>query len=233
MGDVGGGFGQKAYLARDEQIVILAAITSGKPLKWIEDRQREPRRRHLLAAERAPSPWPPTPTAPSWVFRVDHLDEVGAYPQAGSAAGMGALIFTGPYRIPKLSFEHGVRVHQHLLACAVPRPVAVRDLLPRTSGRPPCRAGSASTRSKLRRRNVIHRDELPLHIAPWNPARRRVTGRDARAGAVDGRLRRVPRVAARATRCRTARRHRHRPLHRTTEHDRALRRRARAHPCAT
>ena len=45
MGDVGGGFGQKAYLARDEQIVLLASYHLGKPLKWIEDR-----RENLLAA---------------------------------------------------------------------------------------------------------------------------------------------------------------------------------------
>ena len=45
MGDVGGGFGQKAYLARDEQIVILASYHLARPLKWIEDR-----RENLVAA---------------------------------------------------------------------------------------------------------------------------------------------------------------------------------------
>src|SRR5207237_2828461 len=48
MGDVGGGFGQKAYLARDEQIVVLASYHLGKPLKWIEDR-----RENLVAATSA------------------------------------------------------------------------------------------------------------------------------------------------------------------------------------
>ena len=81
MGDVGGGFGQKAYLARDEQIVCSPATTSGKPLKWIEDR-----RENLLAAttsraERC------TVTVAADARRadprdrsIDHLDEVGAYP---------------------------------------------------------------------------------------------------------------------------------------------------------
>ena len=45
MGDVGGGFGQKAYLARDEQVIILASHLLGLPLKWIEDR-----RENLVAA---------------------------------------------------------------------------------------------------------------------------------------------------------------------------------------
>ena len=69
MGDVGGGFGQKAYLARDEQIVILAGYHLGQPLKWIEDR-----RENLLAAtssraDRCTVTWRPTPRARSSASR--------------------------------------------------------------------------------------------------------------------------------------------------------------------
>ena len=39
MGDVGGGFGQKAYLLREEQVIIMAAHRLGLPVKWIEDRR--------------------------------------------------------------------------------------------------------------------------------------------------------------------------------------------------
>ena len=130
MGDVGGGFGQKAYLARDEQIVVLASYHLGKPLKWIEDR-----RENLLAATSSRAECCTVTVAADQEGKIlgigaDHLDEVGAYPQAGSAAAMGAVIFTGPYRIPKLAFESR-SVFTNTCSCApVPRPLAVRDVLP-------------------------------------------------------------------------------------------------------
>lgn len=105
IGDVGGGFGQKAYLCRDEQIVLLASYHLGRPLKWIEDR-----RENLVAATSSRSERCTVTIAADEEGQIlgiaaDHLDDVGAYPQAGSAAGMGSVIFTGPYRIRKLAFK--------------------------------------------------------------------------------------------------------------------------------
>jgi len=37
--DVGGGFGQKCVVAREEALVCLAARHAGGPVKWVEDRQ--------------------------------------------------------------------------------------------------------------------------------------------------------------------------------------------------
>ena len=37
--DVGGGFGQKCVVAREEALVLLAARAVGAPVKWTEDRQ--------------------------------------------------------------------------------------------------------------------------------------------------------------------------------------------------
>ncbi len=112
-----------------------------------------------------------------------------------------------------------VRVHQHLLACAVPRTMAVRDLLPRAGdrrSRSPARhrpARAAPTQRLVARR-------APVHPSARHPHVRRVARRDARTSGVDARLRRVPRVAARAVRGRTPPGCRHRPVHRTAEHDR-------------
>jgi aerobic carbon-monoxide dehydrogenase large subunit len=164
MGDVGGGFGQKAYLCRDEQIVILASYHLGLPLKWIEDR-----RENLVAATSARVERCTVSIAADDAGRIlaigaEHLDDVGAYPQAGSAAGMGAVIFTGPYRIPKLAFT-------------------TRSAYTNTCSRAPYRgpwqfetyfreqAIDALARRMhidpldLRRRNVLQRDELP-HTLP-------------------------------------------------------------------
>jgi aerobic carbon-monoxide dehydrogenase large subunit len=37
--DVGGGFGQKCVVSREELLVSIAALMHGRPVKWIEDRQ--------------------------------------------------------------------------------------------------------------------------------------------------------------------------------------------------
>ena len=37
--DVGGGFGQKCVVAREEALTLIAARAVGRPVKWVEDRQ--------------------------------------------------------------------------------------------------------------------------------------------------------------------------------------------------
>jgi aerobic carbon-monoxide dehydrogenase large subunit len=163
MGDVGGGFGQKAYLARDEQIVLLASHRLGKPLKWIEDR-----RENLLAATTSRAERCTVTVAADQEGKIlgigaDHLDEVGAYPMAGSAAGMGAVIFTGPYRIAKLAFESQSAFTNTCSRAPYRGPwqfetyfreQAIDDLA-RQVGIDPL---------ELRRRNVLSRDELPYTL---------------------------------------------------------------------
>ena len=163
MGDVGGGFGQKAYLARDEQIVLLASYHLGKPLKWIEDR-----RENLLAATTSRAERCTVTVAADNEGKIlgiaaDHLDEVGAYPQAGSAAAMGAVIFTGPYRIPKLAFESQSAFTNTCSRAPYRGPWQFEtyfreqaiDSLARKLGIDPL---------ELRRRNVLQRDELPYTL---------------------------------------------------------------------
>jgi aerobic carbon-monoxide dehydrogenase large subunit len=168
MGDVGGGFGQKAYLTRDEQIVLLASFHLGLPLKWIEDR-----RENLIAgtsarAERCTVTVAAAADGEILGIAGQHLDEVGAYPQAGSAAAMGAVMFTGPYRIPKLAFT----THS-----------AFTNTCPRAPYRGPWQfetyfreqAVDALARAmgidpvELRRRNVLRRSDLP-HTMPLGVA---------------------------------------------------------------
>jgi carbon-monoxide dehydrogenase large subunit len=160
MGDVGGGFGQKAYLARDEQIVLLAAYCLGVPIKWIEDR-----RENLVAATSSRADRCTVTIAADADGRfvgiaLDHVDDVGASPIVGSAGAMAAVIFTGPYRIPKM---------------AVTTRSAYTNTCPRAPYRGPWQfetfareqAVDALARAmgldplELRRRNVIHRSELP------------------------------------------------------------------------
>jgi carbon-monoxide dehydrogenase large subunit len=102
--DVGGGFGQKMMVLREEAAVIAAAFKFGEaPLKWIEDR-----RENLMASNQARS------EAGELTFAVDDdgrilaakvefIEEIGAYPpSAGASAALGIGVFTGPYKIPVL-----------------------------------------------------------------------------------------------------------------------------------
>ena len=163
MGDVGGGFGQKAYLARDEQVVLLAGYHLGRPIKWIEDR-----RENLVAATSSRADRCTVTLAADGDGRilgmtVDHLDDVGAYPLVPSAGSMGAVFFTGPYRIPKLAVTT-----RSVFTNTCPRAPyrgpwqfetyareQAIDALARTMGLDPL---------ELRRRNVVHRDELPYTL---------------------------------------------------------------------
>src|SRR5262249_36399723 len=160
MGDVGGGFGQKAYLARDEQIVLLAAYHLGIPIKWIEDRRENLVAATSSRADRCTVTIAADDEGQLLGIALDHLDDVGAYPIVGSAGAMAAVIFTGPYRIPKM---------------AVTTRSAYTNTCPRAPYRGPWQfetfareqAVDALARAmkldplELRRRNVVHRDELP------------------------------------------------------------------------
>ena len=160
MGDVGGGFGQKAYLTRDEQIVILASHLLGRPLKWIEDR-----RENLVAGTSARLEHGTVVMAADadgaiLGVRVEHLDDVGAYPQAGSAAAMGAVIFTGPYRIPRLSFSTESAFTNTCPRAPYRGPWQIETYLREQAVDRLARAMGVDPLA-LRRRNVLQRDELP------------------------------------------------------------------------
>ena len=104
--DVGGGFGQKYFLQRDEQIVVAAAAHLGKTIKWIEDR-----RENLIAATHARADRISIEAAVDadgriLAARLDHLEDCGSFP-VGGTGGVGpfvAMLFPGPYRIGRLGF---------------------------------------------------------------------------------------------------------------------------------
>jgi carbon-monoxide dehydrogenase large subunit len=102
--DVGGGFGQKIMVLREEPAVIMAAFKlGGAPVKWIEDR-----RENLMASNQARSEETTLTFAVDdaghiLAVKAEFFEEVGAYPpSAGAMATMAIGMFTGPYKIPVL-----------------------------------------------------------------------------------------------------------------------------------
>jgi carbon-monoxide dehydrogenase large subunit len=101
--DVGGGFGQKMFVFREECAVVLASRLLGRPVKWIEDRRENlisaPHSRNELGRVRVAVDGDGTIQA----ITVDHVADVGAYPACPAVMDPGLL--PGPYRIPRLGFS--------------------------------------------------------------------------------------------------------------------------------
>ncbi|HEY7137141.1 MAG TPA: xanthine dehydrogenase family protein molybdopterin-binding subunit [Acidimicrobiia bacterium] len=160
--DVGGGFGQKFFMPRDEMTIVLAAHLLGLPVKWIEDR-----RENLLASNHARTDRATVTVGVDVdgrivAARIDHLEDAGAYANGGTG-GAGvfvAMMFPGPYRIPKLGWSTtsvwtntcGRGAYRGPWMMETVAREQMMDVVAREIGLDPL---------EFRRRNVIRRDELP------------------------------------------------------------------------
>ncbi len=166
MADVGGGFGQKYFTPRDELTVIAAAHHLGRAIKWIEDR-----RENLLASNHARADRVTVRLALDeeghlLAAHLDHTEDCGAYP-VGGTGGIGpfaAMLFPGPYRIPKLGFRStgvwtntcGRGAYRGPWMLETVAREEMMDLAARSIGMDPL---------ELRRRNCLRTDELPYTTA--------------------------------------------------------------------
>jgi carbon-monoxide dehydrogenase large subunit len=161
MGDVGGAFGLKMHPRPEELATVLATTLLGRPVKWIQDR-----RENLVADEHARHDEATVTIAATedgtlLGAKVDYLESVGSFPSPGaSAVVFTTMLFPGPYRFPAFG-------------------ASARSVLTNTSGRGAYRgpwmietvvreqmldvlaAHLGLDPLELRRRNVIHEDELP------------------------------------------------------------------------
>jgi aerobic carbon-monoxide dehydrogenase large subunit len=101
--DVGGGFGTKEHVYADEVLVCLAAIRTGRPVKWIEDRAE-----HFTATFHARDAVHRARLAydDDGTFRAIHTDIVGNLGAHPSNVGTGpfrisAVMLPGPYRFER------------------------------------------------------------------------------------------------------------------------------------
>lgn len=105
--DVGGGFGQKIALYREELTVAALARQLNRPIRWREDRTE-----NLMAASHARETLCKTRTSVTADGRILGLElqmseDFGAYCffPANYMSRVVALILTGPYRIQDYAFE--------------------------------------------------------------------------------------------------------------------------------
>ena len=160
--DVGGGFGQKYFMPREEMVVVLAAHLLGRPVKWIEDRRENLLASNHARTDRAVVTMALDDEGQILGARLDHLEDSGAYPMGGTG-GVGmfvALLFPGPYRVPKLAWSTtavwtntcGRGAYRGPWMFETVAREQMLDVVARTIGIDPL---------ELRRRNVVHREDLP------------------------------------------------------------------------
>jgi carbon-monoxide dehydrogenase large subunit len=162
--DVGGAFGVKGSVGREDVAVCAAAMALGRSVKWIEDRNE-----HLLAGGQARE----ETVAVDAAFRADGtllglrcrltMDQ-GAYPAFPFSAAMFPLLIRtmipGPYRVPALAFDSVVTASNKATYVAYRGPWAVEtwvrermfDVAARELG---------IGRDEIRLRNMIGPEELP------------------------------------------------------------------------
>ena len=103
MRDVGGGFGSKMFVWREENAAVLASRALGRPVKWIEDRQE-----NLIAAPHSRNEFARTRIAIDeneiiTAIACEQVGDVGAYPVC--PATMNTALLPGPYKIPRTGFS--------------------------------------------------------------------------------------------------------------------------------
>ena len=163
-GDIGGAFGAKTIVRREEVAVCVAAFELGRSVKFVEDRNE-----HLTTGGQAREESIEVAAAVRrdgtiLGLRARMTMDAGAYPGFPYGAVLWARIirtlFPGPYRIPALEFHTRVLASNKATYVAYRGPWAsecfVRERLLDVI------AGELGIgRDDIRRRNVITADELP------------------------------------------------------------------------
>jgi carbon-monoxide dehydrogenase large subunit len=125
--DVGGGFGQKIALYREELAVAAIAMRIGQPVRWREDRME-----NLLASSQAREDFCRTRVALDASGRIlalelEILADFGAYSfyPGNYMARVVAMILPGPYRIQNYAYDVKVVLSNKVGAGPMRAPMAV------------------------------------------------------------------------------------------------------------
>jgi carbon-monoxide dehydrogenase large subunit len=163
--DVGGGFGQKIALYREELAVCAASRQLKRPVRWREDRME-----NLLASSHAREDSCRTRAAVTKEGRLlglelEILEDFGAYCfyPANYLARVVAMILTGPYKVSDYAFEVKVALTNKCGNGPMRAPMAITswliegtmDAIARELGLDPL---------EVRRANMVEARELPYTL---------------------------------------------------------------------
>ncbi len=164
--DVGGGFGQKIALYREELTVAAVARQLRRPVRWREDRLE-----NLLASSQAREDFCRTRAAVDAEGRLlslalEIVEDFGAYSfyPGNYLARVVAMILTGPYKVQDYSYDVRVVLSNKVGNGPMRAPMAITswvmegtmDAIARELGLDPV---------AVRRLNMLHPHELPYTMA--------------------------------------------------------------------
>jgi aerobic carbon-monoxide dehydrogenase large subunit len=156
--DVGGAFGQKIAVTREESAVAVAARLLGRPVKWIEDRNENliagPHARREMANVSVATDQDGTILA----IKVDHYQDCGAF--GGAGIRLFEQMMPGPYRIPHLAIRSAA-VHTNTSSRAAYRGPWMMESVIREVMVDIVARGLSIDPIDVRRRNLIHQSDLP------------------------------------------------------------------------
>ncbi|MCY3662533.1 MAG: xanthine dehydrogenase family protein molybdopterin-binding subunit [bacterium] len=166
MGDVGGAFGQKVFLGREEFAVMVCARRLGRPVRWIEGRSENLTSSNHARRDRADVSLGATADGRFVAATIDHLEDNGAYSNGGSPGNgtMACVHLPGPYRIADVGWRTATVYTNTCGRGAYRGPWQIEsvarelivDMLARELDIDPL---------ELRRRNVLRAGDLPHNTA--------------------------------------------------------------------
>ena len=165
IGDVGGGFGLKSFVGREEIVIALAAHVMGAPIKWSEDR-----RENLIASAHARQEKCDITLAVNddgtiAAAELRHFDDAGAYPMPGGSAGpLVGMLITGPYRVPHLGWE-STAIYTNTCGSASYRGPWMMETTAREQMMDYVARQLGLDPLDFRRRNILHQSDLPYTCA--------------------------------------------------------------------
>jgi carbon-monoxide dehydrogenase large subunit len=171
--DVGGAFGLKVQLWREEVAVIAAALVLGRPVKWIEDRIEnltsacQAREQEILCRMAF--------DADAKLLAADYLYEcnLGSFAQGIDANSLAMMMVQGPYKLPRLRYR-AVAYYSNTPGQAAYRgPWAAESLMRETTFDMAARQIGIAP-DELRRRNLITAADQPFPMMT-GPVLERVT----------------------------------------------------------
>ncbi|MBV9918208.1 MAG: xanthine dehydrogenase family protein molybdopterin-binding subunit [Solirubrobacterales bacterium] len=163
--DVGGGFGQKCVVAREEALCCLAARATGRPVKWTEDRQENLVSGYAGHEQRLEASAAFDGEGRIIALDVDIRSDVGAYSTHPFTCGVEALMaaaeICGPYAVRHYRCRtRAIATNKAPMAPyrGVSRPqmvLTMERLIQKAARRLEIEA------TEVRRRSLVPRDEFP------------------------------------------------------------------------
>lgn len=160
--DVGGGFGQKIALYREELTVAALSRHLKRPVRWREDRLE-----NLLASSQSREDFCRTRAAVDKDGRLlglelDIIEDFGAYSfyPGNYLARVVAMILTGPYRVQDYTFDVKVVLTNKVGNGPMRAPMAITSWVMEGTMEAIARELNLDP-VEVRRRNMLHAEELP------------------------------------------------------------------------